>query len=285
MIREPSSFFSVSQPCTAYSTPTGENFQDNSHSPLPPYGDNLVIYDSQTRELLWEADATLDRLRCTIAPISPIMNTSPPITPLSISTVVDEEPTIMSVQSQPQLPSVDVSNPEYMSMPETTSAVSQASYARKSHHSSKVCSTPDGDKDDPHLPSTPYRIAQTNIRVGGKAAADTNMLADRLVEDQFTPMLIENQLQSSLSSQTQSSILLSTMPQVIRSNVAPRSRSMVATMSHTRQEIPQPHTVDNTSPSSHPAGALLKHYHQQIFLYLSQDLQFWTNHPPLVLLH
>ena len=46
IIRGPSSPFSVSQPSTAYSTSTGENFQDDSHSPLLPYGGDLVIYDS-----------------------------------------------------------------------------------------------------------------------------------------------------------------------------------------------------------------------------------------------
>ena len=106
-----------------------------------------------------------------------------------------------------------------------------------------------------HLWPTPYMIAQTNILVGGKAVADTHMLADHPVEDQFAHMPIKNQLQSSLSNTVKYPYL--SHASRYKKECGPSLETNGCTLPHTQQQMPQSHTDGNTTLSSHPVRTSL----------------------------
>ncbi len=105
MNSDPMSPTSTAQPSIVCSTPVGANYQDDSLSPSPPHVDDPVIYDTQTRQLFQDAEATLDLLRSNTTLIPLVMHASP-------SGPIPIQSSLSSLESQHSTIHHDIATPE-----------------------------------------------------------------------------------------------------------------------------------------------------------------------------
>ena len=134
MNSDPMSPISTAQPSIVCSTPVGANYQDDSLSPSPTHVDDPVIYDTQTRQLFQDAEATLDLLRSNTTLIPPVMHASPSVPiPIrsSLSSLVSQHSTIHHDIATPEVYTPTSQVPSPMSSVDSCEPSTQVTYDTK----------------------------------------------------------------------------------------------------------------------------------------------------------